>query len=107
MPSPVMHKGHLYWINDGVAYCIDAKTGNEVSKKRIGGQFYALAVLVNDKLYFVSRFSGTHVLEATPELTQVAHNKLSDRSDFSASPAVSDGQLILRSDKYLYCIQAE
>jgi hypothetical protein len=108
VPSPVLYKGHLYWINDsGVAYCVDVKTGKEVAKKRIGGQFYASAVLIKDKLYVVSRFRGTYVFTATPKLTQVAHNKLTDESDFSASPAVSDGQFILRSDKYLYCIQAE
>ena len=68
---------------------------------------YASVVLISDKLYAVSRFTGTYVLEATPELKQIAHNTLADESDFSASPAVSDGQLILRSDKYLYCIQAD
>ena len=106
--SPVLRNGHLYWFNDrGIAFCIDAKTGEEIAKKRLGGQFYASAVLIDDKLYAVSRFDGTYVLEATPELTQVAHNRLSDESDFSASPAVSDGQLILRSDQYLYCIEAK
>ncbi len=106
--SPVPYQGHLYWFNDrGIAICVDAKTGEEIAKKRLGGQFYASAVLVKDKLYAVSRFDGTYVLEATPELTQVAHNRLSDKSDFSGSPAVSDGQLILRSDKYLYCIEAK
>jgi hypothetical protein len=108
VPSPVLYEGHLYWINDGgVAYCVDAKTGEEVAKKRIGGKFYASAVLIKDKLYFVSRFSGTYVLKATPELTQIAHNTLSDDSDFSASPAISNDQLVLRSDRYLYCIAAE
>ena len=108
VPSPVLHKGHLYWVNDrGIAFCVDAKTGKELAKNRLGGQFYASAVLIKDKVYAVSRFSGTYVLGATPKLTQVAHNKLSDESDFSASPAVSDGQLILRSDKYLYCIAVE
>jgi outer membrane protein assembly factor BamB len=107
VPSPVFHEGNLYWINDrGVAYCVDAKTGKEVTKKRIGGQFYASVVLIKDKLYAVSRFGGTYVLEATPKLTQLAHNELSDQSDFSASPAVSNGQLILRSDRYLYCVEA-
>ncbi len=108
VPSPVLHNGHLYWVNDqGVAYCVDATTGEEVTKKRLGGQFYASAVLINGKLYVVSRFGGTYILEATPALTEVAHNTLDDKSDFSASPAVSDGQLILRSDTHLYCIQAE
>ena len=106
VPSPVLHKGHLYWINDrGIAYCVDVKTGKEVARKRIGGRYYASLVLIGNKLYAVSRFTGTYVLEATPKLTQVAHNKLPDKSDFSGSPAVSDGQLILRSDKYLYCIE--
>jgi outer membrane protein assembly factor BamB len=106
--SPVLYNGHLYWCNDrGIAFCVDAKTGEEIAKKRLGGAFYASLVLIKDKLYAVSRFDGTYVLEATPELKQVAHNRLSDKSDFSASPAVSDGQLILRSDKYLYCIEAK
>ena len=107
VPSPVLHKGHLYWVNDGgIAFCVDAKSGNQVASNRLGGQFYASVILVNDKIYAVSRFTGTHVLTATPELRQMEHNTLSDESDFSASPAVSDGQLILRSDDYLYCIQA-
>jgi outer membrane protein assembly factor BamB len=95
-------------VNDrGIVNCVDAKTGEEVARKRIDGQFYASAVLNNDRLYLVSRFGGTAVLSATPELEEIARNRLSDDSDFSASPAVSDGQLILRSDRFLYCIQAE
>jgi len=108
VPSPVVHKGHLYWCSDrGVAFCVDAQTGEEVTKKRLDGRFYASAVLVEDKLYAVSRSDGTYILEATPELTEVAHNRLSDESEFSASPAVSEGQLILRSDTQLYCIEAK
>ena len=108
VPSPILRNGHLYWINDrGIAICVDAKTGEEVARKRLGGRFYASAVLIDDKLYAVSRFDGTHVIEATPEFSQIASNKFSDDSDFSASPAVSDGQLFIRSDKTLYCIANE
>jgi hypothetical protein len=105
VPSPVLHKGYLYWVNQrGVATCVDAKTGGEVARERLGGDFYASLVLIKGRLYAVSRFNGTYVLEASPKLTQIAHNKLSDDRDFSGSPAVSGGQLWLRSDKYLYCI---
>jgi outer membrane protein assembly factor BamB len=108
VPSPVFHEGHLYWINDkGIASCVDAKTGKEVNTKRIRGSFYASIVLIGDKLYAVSRFEGTYVLKATPEFEQIALNKLSDDSDFSGSPAVSDGELFIRSDESLYCIAAE
>ena len=39
-----------------------------------------------------------------PSLEKISHNKLSDDSDFSGSPAISNGQLFLRSDTFLYCI---
>ncbi len=106
--SPVLTKDHLFWFTErGMGICVDAKTGKEVTRKRIGGEFYASAILIKDKIYAVSRFSGTHVFSATPEMTELAHNKLTDQSDFSGSPAVSDGQFVMRSDKYLYCIEAE
>ncbi len=108
VPSGVLHKGKMYWVNDsGVASCVDSETGKEVNRKRIGGRFYASSVLIGDKIYVVSRFDGTYVFSATPDFKQLAHNKLGDDSDFSASPAVSDGQLFIRSDKALYCIQAQ
>ena len=108
VPSPVFHQNRLFWINDrGIASCVDAKTGKELGRKRIDGRFYASVVLINDKIYAVSRFDGTYVLKATPEFEQIAHNKLADKSDFSGSPAVSDGQLFIRSDETLYCIAAE
>ncbi|MEE3370080.1 MAG: PQQ-binding-like beta-propeller repeat protein [Planctomycetota bacterium] len=107
VPSPVLHKGHLYWVNDnGIASCIDAKTGDQVARKRLGGRFYASMALINDKLYAVNRSGKTHVLKATPEFEQIALNTLTDSSEFCGSPAVSNGQLFLRSDEFLYCIEA-
>jgi hypothetical protein len=108
VPSPVLHEGRLYWVNDsGIATCIDAKTGKQLGRKRLGGRFYASVALINGKLYAVSRFGGTHVLKPTPDFEQIALNKLSDESDFSGSPAASDGQLFIRSDEFLYCIGTE
>jgi hypothetical protein len=42
------------------------------------------------------------VLSADAELEEVAHNSLDDASDFNASPVVSDGDLLLRSNQALY-----
>ena len=39
------------------------------------------------------------------QLEQIAVNRVTDeREEFSATPAISDGQLFIRSDKFLYCI---
>jgi hypothetical protein len=67
---------------------------------------YASPIVAGDKLYVVSRRNGTFVFEADPQMELVAQNRITaDDSVFNASPAVADGQLILRSDRYLYCIQ--
>jgi outer membrane protein assembly factor BamB len=106
--SAVLYKGHLYWADQrGMAHCVDAKTGEEVDRKRLDTGFYASMVVIKDRIYAVSRTSGVFVLEANPKMKEIAHNKLGDSSEFNGSPAVSNGQLFLRSDKYLYCIASE
>lgn len=108
--SPVYHDGYLYWVSEskGIAYCIDAKTGEAVYEKRMQprpDRIYASPVAADGKIYYVSRNNGTFVVAARPEYELLAHNVIaSDDSVFNASPAVSNGQLLLRSDKCLYCI---
>ncbi len=108
--SPVFHEGYLYWAHEsrGMVYCADAKTGELVYEQRLNpkpGLVYASPTVVDGKLYYVSRDKGTFVVAAKPEFELLAHNKIaSDTSIFNGSPVVMAGQLLLRSDKYLYCI---
>jgi hypothetical protein len=103
--SPSVYGGHLYWVNDGgVAYCLRAKDGEKVYEQRLTGRVYASVTIADGKIYVVSQKDGTFVLAAGPKFEQLAHNTLSDDSTFNGSPAVSQGQLFLRSDKCLYCI---
>ena len=106
--SPVYHEGHLYWVSDqGIANCLKADSGEIVYKERLprSGLVYASVTQADGKLFAVSRESGAYVLAATPEYKLLAQNDLSpDKSVFNASPVVSNGQLLLRSDKALYCI---
>jgi outer membrane protein assembly factor BamB len=104
--SPVMYKDHLYWVSDRnrVAYCVRMKDGEVMHSERFPAQPYASVLLADGKLYVVSRYEGTFVLEATPEMKQLAHNKFDDDSTFNASPIASGGKVLIRSDKYLYCV---
>ena len=121
VPTPVLKDGHLYVVNDqGFAVCMEAATGREVYRERVmessgggggvarrggGKPFYASPVLLGGKLVCVSRKNGTYVLAAKPEYQVLAHNVIaSDSTQFNATPAVSGDQLILRSDKAVYCI---
>jgi outer membrane protein assembly factor BamB len=106
--SPLLHEGRLYWMHEsrGVAYCADAGTGEVLYEERVAGagQVYASPVLAAGKLYYVSRNNGAFVITAKPEFELLAHNTLGDQSTFDASPAVSGNRLILRSDRFVYCL---
>ena len=108
--SPVYHDGHLYWAHDsgGMICCQNAATGEMVYQERLEprpGRFWSSAVLGDGKLYFVSQNEGTFVVTAKPTFELLAHNTFaSDASRTNASPAISNGQIFLRTDKCLYCI---
>ncbi len=108
IPTPIIHEGHMYVVsNDFTAYCLDLETGEQVYRERLRGrgEIYASPVLADGQIYAVSRESGTFVLAARPKFEQLAHNDLSpDTSTFNATPAISRGQLLIRSDRFLYCI---
>ena len=106
--SPVFHNGHLYWAHEqrGVAFCAKADTGEVVYEQRLerAGQVYASSLLADGKIYHLTREGRTFVLAAKPEFEQLAVNDLGDRSLFNGSPAVDGNRLLIRSDKFLYCI---
>ncbi|MFW6169552.1 MAG: PQQ-binding-like beta-propeller repeat protein [Planctomycetota bacterium] len=108
--TPVYHEGYLYGIDfRGRAYCINAQSGETVYQERLnisgsGDKIYASLVAGDGKIYGVSRLDGTVVLALEPRFQLLAHNHLGDDSVFNATPTVSNGQLLLRSDRALYCI---
>jgi outer membrane protein assembly factor BamB len=105
VPSPAIHGDYLYWVNDGgTAYCLKTKDGEKVYQEKVNGSFYASIVIADGKIYAVSQNAGAFVLAVGPKFEQLAYNKLADDSTFNGSPAISQGQLFLRSDKSLYCI---
>lgn len=107
--SPVYHDGKLYWVSDGngVLHCQDAATGDTTETRLLPetGRVWPSPVLAEGKLYIVSQFAGVYVVAANPKYELIAHNKFADdKSRSNASIAISDGQLFLRNDQYLYCI---
>ncbi len=110
--SPIYFEGHLYWTRDGnIACCQNPATGEMVYEERLepgSGTIWSSPVLADGKLYYVSQRKGTFVIAAQPKFELLAHNVFEDDdSRTNASPAVSNGQLFLRTDRYLYCIGAK
>lgn len=103
-PSLQLSDDLLFSIDDGgVASCLEARTGKEVWRERIGGNYSASPLCAEGRLYFLSEEGKCTVVAAGREFKKLAENTLSD--GFMASPAVSGQSLILRTRTHLYRIE--
>jgi len=108
--SPVYLDGYLYWFHEmkGIVYCLDAKTGAVVYEGKLEpkpGLVYSSVTAADGKLYAVSQDNGTYVVQASPKFKQLAVNVFDDdHSRTNASIIVVDNQIIMRTDKAIYCI---
>jgi len=71
----------------------------------MGGQDYSSPVIAGNKLYWASRAGDVYVVELGKSMKQVARNSFdSDRGEYSSTPAISNGELFIRSAGSLYCV---
>ena len=103
-PSMILKDGLLFMIDDGgIATCVEAKTGAEVWRERIGGNYSASPILADGRIYFCSEEGKTTIIKADRKFERLAENTLPD--GFMASPAALDDALYLRSRTHLYRIE--
>jgi outer membrane protein assembly factor BamB len=105
VPTPVTDGKYFYVVDDrGVMWCLDAKSGQAVwGPQRIKPATYSSSpVLADDKLYVTNEEGLTTVLKTGPKFEVLAQNNLNDYT--LSSPAISDGQIFIRTAQYLYCI---
>ncbi len=103
--SVLYYRGLIYMANErGIVSVVDAANGELVWRDRFGGLFSASPVAADGKVYLVNEEGETFVLAAGREKRILERNRLDER--ILASPAISDGQIFLRSDQSLYSIGA-
>jgi outer membrane protein assembly factor BamB len=105
VPTPVSDGKHVYVVDDrGVLHLLDAKTGAVIygPQRLISGTYSSSPVLADGKVFISNEDGVTVVVKAGTEFAVLAENKLEEYT--LSSPAVSDGQLFLRTAGHLYCI---
>ena len=105
LPTPVTDGKYLYLINDrGIMWCLDAKTGQQVyGRQRLRSSTYSGSpVLAGDRIYITDEDGVTSVVRAGPTFAVLAENDLGEYT--LSSPAISDGQIFIRTDRFLYAI---
>jgi hypothetical protein len=131
--TPVIHNNRLYLVNGKVLTSVDMATGERVAQTRLtgsaagapeasegeernssrrggygrgpGGQDYSSPVVAGNQLYYAARSGDIFVVALGDETKQLAVNGFgADRGEFNSTPAISDGELFIRSRTTLYCV---
>jgi len=100
-PSPLLVGDELYMVSDnGVASCIDAKTGASHWQVRLGGNHSASPIYADGRIYFLSEEGESVVIAPGKEFKALAKNQLDGPT--LASMAVSGASIFVRSQTHLY-----
>jgi outer membrane protein assembly factor BamB len=102
-PSPLLVGNELYIVTDnGIATCIDAKTGEELWRARVGGNHSASPVYAGGRIYFLSEEGESVVIAPGRKLNHLATNQIDGPT--LASMAISHSSIFIRSQTHLYRI---
>jgi len=102
--SPLIHDGIVYLCREsGIMLTLDAKTGEEIYMQRIHNHRHrASPVYADGKIYCVARDGVVTILKAGRKFELVREIKMDE--DISASLAISNGKIFIRSFQSLWCI---
>jgi outer membrane protein assembly factor BamB len=105
VPTPVSDGTHVFLVTDnGIVYTLNAATGAVVwGPTRLKSGTYSASPIVADGRVYVTNEDGlTSVFAAGPAFELLAENPLNDYT--LSSPAVSEGQIFIRTAKHLFAI---
>jgi len=106
MCTPLVYRGLVYIVKfNGVLNVYDAKTGEKKFQERFAGgtsAFTASPVASDGKVYFANEDGQVFVLKASPMYELLSTNDMG--SSVLATPAISEGRLLFRTQKELISI---
>lgn len=102
--SPILVGNEIYFVNDsgGILTCLDALTGEEIYRERLGGDHNASPILADGKLFFFNREGQTIVVQPGRTFKILQRNQLD--GELMATPAAADGSWFIRTDRAVYRI---
>ena len=106
VPAPLVYKDVVFLVRSGgIATTLDAQTGKVLKQARLTGaleDYYASPIGVDGKVYIASEHGKVVVLRAAGDWEILAINEFD--SDIYATPAISEGQMYIRTRNALYAI---
>ena len=105
--SGVIVGDHVYIIDEnGIPRCYELKTGKNLweAEEKLGSSTWGSLVHADGRLYILMRNGQTVVLAAKPKFEILSTNPLDRGEQTNSSIAISDGEILIRTFKHLWCI---
>ena len=104
VPSSVVHEGVMTMVKDsGIVTLIDASNGEMLHQGRAEGRgnYYASLVAGDGKVYMTSESGVMTIFKAGKEWKILASHDFGERT--MATPVISNGEMLIRTEEALYC----
>jgi outer membrane protein assembly factor BamB len=105
MHTMLLYRNHLYNVNwNGTIICLDPLTGKEIYNAKMGNtkSFIASPVAADGKIYIVDEEGTVYILQDGNSFKLLAEIPLNDIC--LTAPALTDGMIIFRTQKYLISV---
>ena len=106
VPTPLIYKDVVFLVRSGgIATTLDARTGKMLKQARLRGaleDYYSSPIGADGKVYIASEHGKVVVLRAAGDWEILAINDFD--SDIYATPAISGGQMYIRTQSAIYAI---
>ncbi|MBP5335164.1 MAG: PQQ-binding-like beta-propeller repeat protein [Bacteroidales bacterium] len=103
--SPVATKDYVYVATSyGMLIAYDASNGEILAEQDLGTQFYCSPMLVEGKIYIFGTEGNMYIFSNDGKLTLLRTIQTGEPT--FATPAFTDGKIVVRSTESLYCVSA-
>lgn len=105
--SNILYGDYVYLVSDkGIISCLDARTGEvkyEGGRVPVPATFMASPIAYEGKLLLTSGDGDTFVIKAGPVHQVLGTNSIGEPA--ASTPSVSQGRILVRGAKHLFCIK--
>jgi outer membrane protein assembly factor BamB len=102
--SPVATSDHLYLATSyGVVAAYDARTGELRKEHELNTEFYSSPIIAEGRIYLFGNDGTMHIFSANNDFSLLDSFETGERT--LATPAFTDGKIVVRTEKSLYCVR--
>lgn len=103
--SPVATKDNVYIATSyGVVASYDTQTGELKKEHELNTEFYSSPIIAEGKLYLISNDGKMHIFSANDDFRLIDAFETGERT--FATPAFTDGKIVVRTENSIYCVTA-